>query len=310
MTGPRGRALICSFGLVLACAAAPVPGPVPPVVTGGICRFGPARAGPVLGDPDLIELSGLVASRANPGVLYAHNDSGDTARFFAMDTEARPLGRFELEGAKAVDWEDMTIGPCPSGTCLFLGDIGDNRRVRSDYAIYRVQEPQVAVGSPVGTVKVGYERFGFEYPGGEKYNAETLFAHPVSGELYLAVKQSAGAPSVVFKFPQPMDSSKTAVLIKVAELTIPQPTDQPLTGGSLSPDGTALLLRMYNRLVQLKVPPEAPFEQIFAATPLNMPVSAEQQGEAVAWRFDGRGYFTASEEVGVKSTLNRVECLP
>ncbi|MBS1148964.1 MAG: hypothetical protein H6Q89_662 [Myxococcaceae bacterium] len=294
---------------LIGCASAPVPA-TPPVSDAGSCRFGPARAGPVLGDADLIELSGLVASRASPGVLYAHNDSGDTARFFAMDTEARPLGRFELEGATAIDWEDMTLGPCPDGTCLFLGDIGDNLKVRTDLAVYRLKEPAVAVGAPVGTVKVASERFAFQYPNAEKFNAETLFAHPTTGELYVANKLLGGEPSSVFKFPLPMDSSKTATLIKVADLKVPEASDQALTGGALSPDGKALLLRTYNRLIELRLPAGAPFEQIFAATAISVPVSAEQQGEAVAWRADGRGYFTASEEVGVKPTLNRVECQP
>ena len=167
-----------------------------------------------------------------------------------------------------------------------------------------------SAGNPVGTVSVAFERFPFEYPGGEKLNAETLFAHPVSGELYVVNKQSAGDPSVVFKFPMPMDSSKTATLIKVADLAVPEPKDQALTGGALSPDGTSLLLRMYNRLVELKLADGAAFETIFAAQAINVPVSPEQQGEAVAWRADGRGYFTASEQVGEKPTLNRVECRP
>ena len=147
-------------------------------------------------------------------------------------------------------------------------------------------------------------------PDGEKFNAETLFMHPTSGELYLVTKHSAGEPSRVFKFPMPLDPSKQVTLLPVATLPVPEPKDQALTGGALSPDGTALLLRMYNRLVELKLPAGAPFEAIFKQKPVNVPVAAEQQGEAVAWRADGRGYFTASEEAGVKPTLNRVECQP
>jgi hypothetical protein len=291
---------------VISCATAQTPGPTV-VGNGQTCHFGPARAGQPLGDRDLIELSGLVASRAHPGVLYAHNDSGDTARFFAMDLAAQPLGRFELEGATARDWEDISLGPCPEGTCVFLGDIGDNRRVRSDYAVYRVKEPALPEGK--GTVKVPWERFAYEYPDAEKNNAETLLVHPVSGEVYVITKQAAGEPSRVFKFPMPMDSKKSAVLIKVVDLKLPEPKDQALTAGDLSPDGTALLLRMYNRLVELKLPEKAPFEKIFTSPAVSVPVSVEAQGEAVAWRADGRGYYTSSEEAsGVKPTLNSVEC--
>lgn len=301
----RGWLLIA----VISCASAPVPPPAA-VGNGRTCRFGAVKAGNPFGDTDLVELSGLVASRANPGVLYAHNDSGDTARFFAMNAEAAALGRFELEGATAIDFEDIALGPCPLGTCVYLGDIGDNRRVRSDCAVYRVKEPTLTAGKGVGTVKVGWERLAYQYPDGARFNAETLFAHPVTGQLFLVTKMAAGEPSTVFMFPMPLDPTKQVTLIKVADLRLPEPKDQPLTGGDLSPDGTALLLRMYNRLVELKLPPGAPFTDVFRQPAINVPVAAEQQGEAVAWRADGRGYFTASEEVGVKPTLNRVECQP
>jgi hypothetical protein len=273
------------------------------------CVFGPAKAGPELGDKDLIELSGLVASRVHAGVLYAHNDSGDSPRFFAMDLAAQPLGRFELTGATARDWEDMALGPCPAGTCLFLGDIGDNRRVRDDYAVYRVKEPEVTVGKPAGTVQVPWEKLEYEFPGGEQINSETLLMRPVSGELYLATKEKPGVPSRVFKFPMPLNPAKKVTLLKVAELKVPAKTDQSLTAGDLSPDGTALLLRTYNRLVLLELTPGAPFETIFTADPKEVPVSAEPQGEAVGWRPDGRGYYTSSEAAkGVTPTLNVVEC--
>lgn len=299
-----------TLGLValISCASAPVPPPA--VGNGQTCKFGAVKVGPLLGDTDLVELSGLVASRANPNVLYAHNDSGDTARFFALNTDAAALGRFELDGATAIDWEDIAIGPCGENTCVYLGDIGDNRRVRSDYAVYRVKEPTVVAGKGVGTVKVDWVRLAYQYPDGEKFNAETLFMHPKTGELYVVTKHSAGEPSRVFKFPMPLDPTKQVTLLPVATLTVPEPKDQAMTGGDLSPDGTALLLRMYNRLVELKLPPGAPFEDLFKQKPVNVPVAAEQQGEAVAWRADGRGYFTASEEAGVKPTLNRVECQP
>ena len=66
------------------------------------------------------ELSGIAASRAHPGVFYAHNDSGDSARFFAFDASGNTIGEFVLQGITAVDWEDMALGPCPAGSCLFL----------------------------------------------------------------------------------------------------------------------------------------------------------------------------------------------
>src|SRR5689334_14681170 len=67
----------------------------------------------------LVELSGLAPSHRHPGVLYMHNDSGDTARFFAMSEAAVGLGEFRVQAASAVDWEDIAVGPCPAGSCVF-----------------------------------------------------------------------------------------------------------------------------------------------------------------------------------------------
>src|SRR4051812_14016824 len=54
--------------------------------------------------PVLEELSGLAVSAAHRGVVYAHNDSGDSARFFAFRIDGVPLGEFRLEGVDAIDW--------------------------------------------------------------------------------------------------------------------------------------------------------------------------------------------------------------
>ncbi len=245
----------------------------------------------------LNELSGLVASRSQKGVLFAfHNDSGDSARFFALSAaDAGLLGEFDLPQASAIDWEDIALGPCPAGTCVFLGDIGDNKRVRSDYAVYRVTEPTVtADGTPRS---VPFERFAYQYPNGEKHNAEALLVHPVSGAVYLVTKEPVGSVSQVYRFPEPMRGGETATLVEVADLTVPTPTDSPLTAAAGDACGRVVFLRMYNRLVELKLPEaESSFEQIFAQAPLEIPVSNEPQGEAVAFAADGRSYFTASEE--------------
>jgi hypothetical protein len=265
----------------------------------------PVNAGTVA-EPLLNELSGLAASRAHPGVLYAHNDSGDSARFFAMSDTGAALGEFRLQGAAARDWEDMALGPCPAGECVYLGDFGDNSAVRTDYAIYRVAEPEVGAGQPVGVVNVTYERFPFQYPGGARYNCETLLVHPTSGDVYMVTKMPYGQPSAVYKFPQPLSSGVQVTLILVANLAVPAPTDSQLTGGDIHPCGTGVLLRMYNRCVLFRRPADGPFDEVFTGSYGQVPCAAEQQGEAVAWSADGHSYFTASE--GTSQVLHRVDC--
>ena len=210
------------------------------------------------------------------------------------------------DGGVARDLEDLAVGPCPQGSCVYLGDIGDNLTVRNDYSVYRVAEPVVDLASDAGTVAVGFEHFDFGYPQGAHYNAETLLVHPVLGDVYVLTKHGVGTRSRVYRFPRPLDPSARVVLEYVGEAPVPAAGDLPLTGGDISPCGNAVLLRMYNRAVLLRVPQGMPFESVFTAPPVAVPVAAEPQGEAITWSADGRGYFTSSE--GAAQNLARVAC--
>lgn len=78
----------------------------------------------IVPDIQINEASGLAASRLHPGVLYTHNDSGDRARIFALDSEdGRMLAQYQVLPADHHDWEDMAVGVCPSkaGSCIYIG---------------------------------------------------------------------------------------------------------------------------------------------------------------------------------------------
>jgi len=262
--------------------------------------------------PSLIdELSGLAASRRLPGVIYAHNDSGDTARLFALDTFGRLLAELRLPGAQAVDWEDMAAGPCDDGTpCLFLGDIGDNLRQRTSYTVYRVAEPAALPGpNELPELSLKFDRLPFVYPGGERHNAETLLSHPQTGDLYVVTKETAGRPSRVYRFPRPMTPGTTMTLIELGSASVPQPTDVLVTGGAIHPCGSSVLLRLYNRIVELReTPADAGVETAFNSPPVEVPSPIDEpQGEAITWGPDGQSYFTASEHTG--QSLHRVQCV-
>ena len=82
-------------------------------------------------------------SRAHPGVLWTDNDSGERAYVYATDLTGADRGFVRIDGARAVDWEDIALGPCPTrkGPCLYLADTGDNDRTRKSVIIYAVPEP-------------------------------------------------------------------------------------------------------------------------------------------------------------------------
>src|SRR5437868_5962124 len=91
------------------------------------------------------ESSGLIKSKrhAERGVFWTHNDSGDTARIFAVDLKGKLLRIVEIPGATNVDWEEITMDE--QGR-LIICDSGDNKRNNNDgrregVVLYRLPEP-------------------------------------------------------------------------------------------------------------------------------------------------------------------------
>lgn len=247
---------------------------------------------------ELAEVSGVVASSLHAGVYFTHNDSGDLPRFYAIDSSGKSLATYEVDGAFAVDWEDAAGGPCPSGSCLYLADIGDNLAKRTNLTIYRVVEPTQI---EPGTHHVASEPLPFTYPDGS-HDAETLLVHPKTGELFVVTKVLLGASSL-YRFPMPLTPGSAAVLEKVGEVAPPGGLAR-FTAGAIHPEATGILLRAYTALYFY--PMLSTVAETLSGEPCNVPVAAEKQGEAVDWTADGKGYVTVSEGVG--ASVNVVAC--
>jgi hypothetical protein len=247
----------------------------------------------------LPELSGLAASRVHPGFLYTHNDSGDSARFFALDQTAKVNAEIHLSGATATDWEAISVGDCPNGSCVYVGDIGDNKLQRDEYVIYRVAEPSVLPGGGA-IISVAYERFPFVYPDG-RHNAETLLVHPLTGQIFVIIKET-GIPATVYEVPMPLDATKTVTVKAVASLAI-LPSSGIVTDGAFHPCGDRLLIRTTLSLFEIRGA-SASLPALFSAPPVTVPVPDEPQGEGVTYALDGLSYFTSSETVSGKPVPN------
>ena len=108
--------------------AAAVTGSTDAVTAESLCAEAVPVSSDAVASTELVEASGLVASRDRDGVLWSHNDSGGKAELFALGLDGSDLGRLELTGAQAVDWEDIALLPGVDGSSdlLFAADIGDN----------------------------------------------------------------------------------------------------------------------------------------------------------------------------------------
>jgi len=254
-------------------------GPVPVDVCGRCGGQDPHPLG-LLPQP-LNELSGLAPSAVHEGMYWAHNDSGDSPRLFLLAAEGTLEAELALSGADAVDWEDIAVGPCPAGSCIYVGDFGDNDAVRDDYVIYRVTEP-----TELGPGPLAADAFPFSYPDGS-HNAEALFW--ADGALHIITKELTSV-SQVFRLP----ALGSGPLVAEELLGAFHPPEGVLAVTGADADEQGILVRTYTNLWFYPTLGTT-VTAALSADPCSLPVSNESQGEAVAWRRDALGYATGSE---------------
>ena len=236
-----------------------------------------------LRDARIGEASGLEASAVYDDVLYAHNDSGDTARFFAIGRSCRTQATYVLKGVQARDWEDISRGP---RNTLWLGDIGDNSSTRErGILIHRVPEPKPATG----TVEMPSVAFRFVYADGP-HDAEALLVHPRTGQVMVVTKGFGGG--ALYAAPLPLQAAKPNVLQRVARVSIPE-----VTAGDISPDGSRVVLRNYAAAYEWDVQ-DGDVAAAMKEEPTRIPLPRSAQGEAITYSHDGRSLIVTSEGAG------------
>jgi hypothetical protein len=268
--------------------------------------------------PEAVEISGIVSSAELEGLLWAHNDSGDTARVIALGTDGAPRSVVDVAGAEATDWEDMAVGPGPLGVTehLYLGDIGDNAAARPEVLVYRVAEPR-AETQPVMSIE-GAERIALRYAD-TPHDAETLLVDPVTGDLLIVTKEIVAGDSGIYRAPANALATGSATLERAGTITkasltstkTPPDDASPLvlgvgwlpTGGDISRDGALIAIRTYASVFIWPREDGQSIAEALAGTPCEAPSAYEAQGEAIAFTPDGDGYYTVSE--GANPTLYR-----
>ncbi len=264
--------------------------------------YGRAEDLTIMDEERLDEASGLAASPTDPRVLWLHNDSGDVARLFALDTTGQRLGLVYLRGIENVDFEDLAIAACPdgSGPCLWVGDIGMNSRDRADFVVYAVPEPAVRFGESFRDFSAERVwRFPIRYPDGG-VDSEALIVDP-DGQGFRTVEKVDGPRARVFRHPGPLQDGVAAELQLESTLTSPGfeiPQGRMITGAHLHPTGTRLLLRVYTGSYEYRLAPGQTLADLSQVTPTLVSAGplSEPQGEAIAYDGTGLEVLTVSED--------------
>jgi hypothetical protein len=269
--------------------------------------------------PRLVESSGVAVSRAFPGVLWSHNDSGDGPYLYATDLRGTDRGALLVPGAQAIDWEDMALGPCPTrvtaAACLYMADTGDNLEFRPFVTIYAIPEPAPPerAGDTLGTTRAPAV-LRLRYPDGP-HDVEAVYVSPRDTAVYLVSKGTGGNAIRLYRVERSAwrttdTTSETVVatLVQTLEIHPSSEAGRLVTAGAVRLDGRVVALRTYTE-VYLFYPGVG--GRLLAARdrPCNI-AGIESGGEAIDFLDDSTLVMTSEAGRRRPGTIDTVRCRP
>lgn len=275
-----------------------------------------AAPGPVVAragrfhSPRVTESSGVAVSRAHPGVLWTHNDSGDGPYLYATDLRGSDRGAVRVSGARAVDWEDIALGPCPagSGDCLYIGDTGDNLERRNSVAVYAVAEPNPPMtAADTQRVTAAALTLKLRYPDGS-HDVEALYVSPRDTAVYLVSKGRGGTVRLYRAGRETWNANHpvTAELVQTLPIVPDRSSGRLVTGAAIRPAGDLVAIRTYTEIYFFIPGPGG------RLTPSGAPCALgglEREGEAIDFRDDSTLVLTSEADLLGPGTIDTARCL-
>ncbi len=261
--------------------------------------------------PHLMEISGIVQSVKNPNSFWMHEDSGSESFIYLYSGEGKMIQKYYIKNITKYDYEDISIGIGPQGNYnhLYLGDIGDNRRVREYISIYRFPEPNYATYPNITEIYKNIESYTFIYEDGVQ-NCEAFFLEPSSSDLYLFTKDLGECK--VYNTPFPFSTINQNILNLIGKFNI---EGEKVTAADISKDGNHIVVKTYNYIFYWSREESKSLSETFQELPTRLPYNIEPQGEAFCWKDGITSYFTISESndgnetilFEYKNSLNRLK---
>jgi hypothetical protein len=270
--------------------------------------------------PELTENSAAAASTTQPGIFFTVNDAGNRPLLYAFDSTGADRGAWRITGARNIDWEAASTGPCspsgqsaaPASSCVYIGEVGDNDRKRPTRAIYKVAEPPAQAAGFVGTLTP--TTLIYRYPD-QPHDVEAMYVAP-NGNTFLITKRQLRddarerRQALVFMLPASAWTSNAPVVATLVDSLPIVPGSAPkrqITDAALSPDGRLLAVRTY-REVYIFATDSATGRVDGSVRPAVCDITAfdRYQGEGIAW-YGRRGTLLLTSE-GRQSPMYAVDC--
>lgn len=210
-------------------------------------------------DPNLNEISGLVASHTHNGVYWGINDSANAAILFALDKNGKARTRINVRGGPYRDIEALGYGNCEfAPKCIYIADIGDNSRERRRIRILIIKEPELsAIDAQI------LQTIYIDYPNGPR-NAEALIIRPTDGAIFIIEKlggKNRHNNPIIYKIPRP---NPNIIEARVKAVPVAEISNQAkntiglgsITDASFLNSGNGLFIRDYSNLYYTNEPIE------------------------------------------------------
>jgi hypothetical protein len=237
------------------------------------------------------EASGIAPSKNFENSYWVIEDSGNEPGLHLIGNDGKYKDFVNFPG-KNRDWEDIASGggPEPNQNYVYIADIGDNNLKHNQYFIYRLFEPKANQKDIPN-----FDTFSFHYPGNISLNAETLMLDPLTKDLYIISKDDLNVKVYKLAYPQSYTSENEAVFLGSIPYWL-------ITAGDISPDGKEILIKSYVSVLYWKLKPnETIFQALSRPRDIGAPYIQENQGEAICWDNNAKGYFTISENLELKT---------
>ncbi len=232
---------------------------------------------------DILESSGLAASRQTPGLFWTHNDSGDGPRLFAFNTSGRDQGVVSLSGIQAVDWEDIASFRRDNRGWLLVADVGDNARRRETCQLHVLPEPTLrATAAKVHTT------INFRYASGPR-DCEAVGLDVSTNTALLVSKSILNTEVSAIKL-LPTPNNEILVAHAIATISVPL-----ATALDLSPDGTKAIVLTYADAYEFQRRRDESWASAFKRKPQVVKMPPRKQGESICYGPDGRCLYLTSE---------------
>ncbi len=261
-----------------------------------------ARLAGLVTNRQLDEISGMAASHVHDGVLWAHNDSGNPARLYAISRRGRLLARFDVVGAKNIDWEDIASFDLGGRHYLLLADTGDNGGHRRDIALHVFEEPEKledGILRPRWTIHA-------RWPDGPR-DCEAVAVDATLGQVLLISKKRV--PPELFTLPLADPHGAVREARRVGRLVgVPQANPDlrhrdpglaalfsQVTAADISPDRSTLAVLTYGSVLFYRRADGEDWADAVARVPEAHDVPPIPQAEALAWSSGGAGLYASGE---------------